>query len=65
MEVYYVCNNCRRRFAEPKQVRTTYESYYGVASIFPNGNALYVEECPYCGSDDIEEREYVEEDDDV
>lgn len=51
----YICNNCRHRFDEPEYEETSYESYYSVSSMFPNTNALTLELCPNCGSEDIEE----------
>ena len=47
------CLMCGNVFAEPKQIETTYESYYGVFSLFPDHNKLTMEVCPYCNSEDI------------
>ena len=58
MSDYYRCLNCRKTFSEPEQKKTTYESYFGVSSLFPTGNVMYVRCCPYCGSDDIEEEQF-------
>lgn len=54
MEIKYVCNNCKKEFFEFKKIKTTYESYYGVASEFPNSTPLELKVCPFCDSDDIE-----------
>lgn len=51
----YRCDNCRATFEEPDEEHTTYESYYGVSSLFPNSTSMTLYVCPYCGSDDIEE----------
>jgi len=56
-EYQYVCDNCEREFDEPYDVHTTYESYYGVSSLFPNSTPMTLAVCPYCGSDDIRENE--------
>ena len=49
------CNNCGQEFEEPREIKTSYESYYGVASMFGNSTPLYLDVCPYCGDEDVEE----------
>lgn len=53
----YECGNCRCTFDEPYEEHTTYESYYGVSSMFPNSHSMTLYLCPNCGSDDIGEIE--------
>jgi DNA-directed RNA polymerase subunit RPC12/RpoP len=57
----YKCSNCDEVFDEPKTERTTYEHYYGVDDLFPNHHSLYLDVCPYCGDEEIEEFEEEEE----
>jgi len=57
-EMPYVCGNCNRHFDKPNVVNTSYEQYHGVASYFPNSTKLDLYVCPYCNSDDIEEKYY-------
>lgn len=59
----FKCNSCDRTFEEPVIEKTTYESLYGVASQFPNGNSVEIERCPYCDSDDIDALADVSEED--
>lgn len=49
------CDACNHTFEEPKEINTTYESYYGVSSLFPNSTALTILSCPYCGEESVEE----------
>jgi DNA-directed RNA polymerase subunit RPC12/RpoP len=44
----YRCNKCQFEFEEPKTERTSYESYYGVASQFDNSTPLTLYKCPNC-----------------
>lgn len=53
----YKCDNCSERFDEPETEYTTYESYFGVSSLFPNSTPMTLQVCPYCGSEDIDEIE--------
>ena len=48
----YKCNDCDKRFEEPEDKITSYEDYYGVDG---GHSLLYLEICPYCGSEDIQE----------
>lgn len=50
----YKCCNCERKFEEPRTKETTYENFYGVS--MQSHTYLLLELCPYCGSDEIEER---------
>lgn len=52
-ELPFVCSNCGRSFEMPDVVNTSYESLYGVSSLFPNSHSVELSVCPYCGSDDI------------
>lgn len=54
----YECNDCGRSFDELISIKTSYENYYGVGSLFGNHHSLYLDVCPYCKS---EEWEVVEE----
>ena len=51
----YKCMNCGERFNEPDTIPTTYESYYGVAGMFPYSTPLDLYVCPWCNAEDIEE----------
>lgn len=46
-------------FESPVLEKTTYESYYGVSSMFAYGSPLIIEKCPKCDSEDF--RYYNEE----
>ena len=46
----YKCDECTSYFDEPEEVRTTYEDFYGVGSVFPNKTDLSYYICPHCGS---------------
>ncbi len=50
-----MCNNCKCDFDEPRKKRTSYEAEFGVAHLFPDTTNCYIQVCPMCGSDDIEE----------
>lgn len=53
----YKCPNCKRvydDFEEIKVINTTYESYYGVSSFFPNSNSMTLNLCPRCEEEVIE-----------
>lgn len=49
----YRCENCGKLIEKPRQIRTTFESYYGV----PLGSNTYFtyQVCPYCGSEKLRE----------
>ena len=49
----YRCENCGKLFEQPRQIKTTFESYYGV----PLGSNTYFtyQVCPYCGSEKLRE----------
>lgn len=49
------CLDCGEVFDEADELYTTYESYYGVASDFPDRTPLTLEVCPRCESDQIDE----------
>ena len=53
----WYCNNCKSEFKEPKRIITTYETFFGVSSMFPDSNRLELLVCPNCDDDatDIEE----------
>lgn len=51
----YRCKECGELFYEPTKYKTSYESYYGVSSDFPNSTSLELELCPCCGEDSVEE----------
>ena len=57
----YKCDNCGCEFEEPEEERTTYESYYGVSSLFRDRHSLTLYVCPNCKSEDIDEIEEEEE----
>lgn len=48
------CFNCGKDFDCAKQIKTTYERYYGVSHFFPNSTPVTIEVCPYCGSEDLD-----------
>ena len=49
----YKCENCGKLIEKPRQIKTTFESYYGV----PLGSNTYFtyQACPYCGSEKLRE----------
>ena len=51
------CNNCNKTFETPRTIKTTYESYYGVAGELSSKTPITIETCPYCGDEDIVEDE--------
>lgn len=53
----YKCNNCGETFYIP--VKQSFESLYGVGDEFDYEYG-YVEECPFCESEDIIERDEIE-----
>lgn len=52
----WICKHCENEFDEPKIVHTSYELYYGVASLFDNSTPLEYLACPYCGDENITEK---------
>lgn len=57
----YRCLNCGEVFEEADEMNTTYESYYGVSSDFPDRTPLTLEVCPSCESDQIDEIDEMDE----
>lgn len=55
--VTYRCNDCEQEFEEPKQI-TDWVEFWG------QNVPMYSYVCPFCGSDDYEEKDDEEEDDD-
>lgn len=53
----YKCKQCKAIFEEPKEIHTTYEIEYGVATDFSYSIPLTLQTCPYCGSERIKEYE--------
>lgn len=51
----YRCWNCGTKFEEPDKVERFAEDYFGVGSMFDSKSTITIQECPNCGSDDIEE----------
>lgn len=49
----YQCESCKKKFKDFKILKTSYESYYGVASLFSNSKRLELQVCPYCESEEI------------
>lgn len=60
----FKCFNCGKQFDEPKELQTTYESYYGVSDNFGNSTSITLKVCPHCECDLIDEMEEVVEDED-
>lgn len=58
------CFNCGKQFDEPKELQTTYESYYGVSDNFGNSTIITLKVCPHCECDIIDEMEEAVEDED-
>lgn len=58
----YKCSECERVFDKPHEHETTWEAFYGVSGMFPDHHRVTILECPYCGSDGIEE--YFEDEED-
>jgi predicted Zn-ribbon and HTH transcriptional regulator len=58
-----ICNACGEVFDKDdvNKITTTYESYYGVSDLFPNSTRMTYSVCPYCGSEDIEDFIYRED----
>lgn len=51
----YICNECNCKFKVPKKIREDY--FYGVSADFVNSmNVGYIDTCPNCESNDIEEQ---------
>jgi len=59
--IMYKCLNCGKLFDEPTVERINAADYFGVEK---NGREeiFNIEECPYCGSEDIEEIDDEEDD---
>ena len=53
----WICDNCGAEFDAPDEKMESYESYYGVGSMFSDRHYFTLQVCPNCGSEDIEERE--------
>lgn len=53
--MHYKCNDCGKKFDEPKMLQTTYEHYYGVEELFGNRTQLELLVCPYCQSENYDE----------
>lgn len=51
----FYCNDCKNEFEEPKKEKTNYEEYYGVNDKFADKHEMFLEKCPHCDSDNIEE----------
>lgn len=56
----YYCEMCGETFEEPAKKRITFEEFYGVSNLFPNGTPTTVQVCPQCNSDDIAELQQCE-----
>ena len=50
----YKCNNCNCEFEEPRTLKTSYESYYGVSGEFLGSTPLEIEVCPCCEDNNFE-----------
>lgn len=50
----YKCLDCKQVFDEPSSYNTTYEKYYDID--LPTHTLLILHLCPYCNSEDIEEK---------
>lgn len=66
MEQLYRCYNCGSRHKEEDMdiVRTTYEDMYGVSDEFVGSTSCSYYVCPTCGSDEVDEFIYYEDEDD-
>ena len=53
MSVYF-CNECGCSFVEPQVIKL--EDFYGVGGEFPYSEDGFIDLCPYCESNDIEEQ---------
>ena len=51
----YRCLNCGAKFEHPHTIHTSYESYYGVSSLFGSKTPLDLDLCPSCDDEDLEE----------
>lgn len=51
----YRCWNCGTRFEEPEHMEYYAEDYFGVGSLFNDKHTIIIQECPNCGSNEIEE----------
>ena len=51
----YMCNNCKYKFEQPEELITTYESFYGISSLFESSTMLEMSVCPNCEDDDYVE----------
>ena len=57
----YRCLNCGAKFDEPHIIKTSYEAYYGVASMFPSHTPCSLDVCPCCDDEELEELDEDEE----
>lgn len=51
----FTCNDCGAEFDEPDEEMVDLEDYYGVGGLFGDHHSGYMDVCPECGSEDIEE----------
>ena len=51
----YRCKNCGCRFDEPKELKSTWEAYYGISGMFDYSTPRIAYVCPECNDDEIEE----------
>ena len=51
----YKCKECEEFYKEPERIKTTFESLYGIVSLFQNQNELEFDVCPYCEEAHCEE----------
>lgn len=58
----YKCLNCKKKFYQPHIIRTSYEDYYGVDTLFRSRTSLDLEVCPYCNDEELEELEDYDDD---
>lgn len=51
----FTCSDCGAEFDEPDETMVDLEEMYGVGGAFGDHHWGYMETCPECGSEDIEE----------
>lgn len=53
----FECEECGKRFEEPKKKQITFEEFYGVSNLFESRHRTSINVCPGCESEDIKEIE--------
>lgn len=57
----YICKECGCKFEEPREIETTYESYYGISDEVYSRTSITLHVCPNCDSEEIRKEEEIDE----